>query len=300
MRAFFLALTYLAFLNASFATVWPSDGSAASVQFLHDNSAHDGDTITLPSGTFTWPGGAVFSKAITLQGTGATIIRDASTTAASTIRWDLPVGRASRLTGIEITDGGRTVNPGAQGVLQIQGSNAPDTTFRWDHCRWNDPAGVASLDTVVGVIDHVDFVFGPRANNALFLWDTRWNGGSNGDGSWAAPTGFGSSQWLFIEDCTVNNTLPGFLLSFTDGYGGARFIVRHCTLNNAGVHNHGTESTGRIRGTRAMEIYNNTYTGTNLSSVVGGSRSGTVLFHDNNITGFVNPPLFNLSNFRTH
>ena len=35
------------------ATVYHSDGSAASIQALH-NRALNGDTITLPAGTFTW------------------------------------------------------------------------------------------------------------------------------------------------------------------------------------------------------------------------------------------------------
>src|SRR5206468_6584541 len=152
------------------------------------------------------------------------------------------------------------------------------------------------------VIDHVDFVFGARCNNAMFLWDTRWGGGEYGDGSWSAPTGFGTAQMgLFIEDCTVTSTLAGYVTGFTDGYNGARFVVRHCALTgNTMVQNHGTESSGRGRGTRAMEVYDNTIGGTGISSVVGGSRSGTVLFHDNTITGYLIPPVFNLSNYRTH
>ena len=52
------------------ATVYHSDGSAASVQALH-NKALDGDTITLPPGTFTWSRPVGISKAIRLQGAGS-------------------------------------------------------------------------------------------------------------------------------------------------------------------------------------------------------------------------------------
>src|SRR5215472_4073939 len=52
------------------ATVYHSDGSAASVQALH-NAALNGDTITLPAGTFTWTTGVTISKAIKLQGQGS-------------------------------------------------------------------------------------------------------------------------------------------------------------------------------------------------------------------------------------
>src|SRR6266513_6257673 len=49
------------------ATVYNSDGSAASVQALH-NAAHDGDTITVPAGTFSWTSRLNITKGITIQG----------------------------------------------------------------------------------------------------------------------------------------------------------------------------------------------------------------------------------------
>ena len=52
------------------ATIYHSDGSAASVQALH-NAALNGDTITLPTGTFTWTSGVTISKAINIQGAGS-------------------------------------------------------------------------------------------------------------------------------------------------------------------------------------------------------------------------------------
>src|SRR6266513_1350958 len=58
----------------SFATVWPSDGtetghnySGGSVQWVHNNQAQDGDTITLPSGTFSYTTPLNITKGITLQ-----------------------------------------------------------------------------------------------------------------------------------------------------------------------------------------------------------------------------------------
>jgi hypothetical protein len=44
--------------------------SAASVQGLH-NAAVNGDTITLPAGTFTWSTPVAISKAINLRGQGS-------------------------------------------------------------------------------------------------------------------------------------------------------------------------------------------------------------------------------------
>src|SRR5207249_8089013 len=56
---------------SALGTVYNSDGTAASVQYLHDNFAQAGDTIMLPTGTFTWSTPVTISKAITLQGAGS-------------------------------------------------------------------------------------------------------------------------------------------------------------------------------------------------------------------------------------
>jgi hypothetical protein len=53
------------------ATVYNSNGSAADVQNIHNTRAHNGDTITLPSGQFTWSTPVTISKAIKLEGAGA-------------------------------------------------------------------------------------------------------------------------------------------------------------------------------------------------------------------------------------
>ena len=77
--------------------------------------------------------------------------------------------------------------------------------------------------------------------------------------------GLGSSQFLFIEDNIFTTTKPDHAMA--DAYAGARFVVRHNTIFNGIISNHGTESTGRARGGRAVEVYNNTFTGTNLNSL---------------------------------
>jgi len=67
-RTLLLALiSGVCFASHCEATIYNSDGSAASVQALH-NAALDGDTITLPAGTFTWSAPVTVSKAIKIQG----------------------------------------------------------------------------------------------------------------------------------------------------------------------------------------------------------------------------------------
>ena len=46
-----------------------------------------------------------------------------------------------------------------------------------------------------------------------------------------------------------------------------------------------------------MEVYNNSFTGTNLNRFIGGSRSGIVLLHHNSISGF-QTPVFSLVAYR--
>ena len=38
------------------------------MQAIHDTNAHDGDTITLPAGTFIWIAGVNLTKGITVSG----------------------------------------------------------------------------------------------------------------------------------------------------------------------------------------------------------------------------------------
>ena len=108
--------------------------------------------------------------------------------------------------------------------------------------------------------------------------------GRYGDGSWAAPANYGSSQFLFIEDNTFTCTRTTLQGTLTDGYNGARFVVRHNSINNFVIGNHGTESPGRGRSSRAMEIYNNQIDCQDFNRFVSGNRGGGELFHDNTIT----------------
>jgi len=294
----FAAPLILGFSRFTEATTVNANSLSQSDVAAAISSAVDGDIVTIPAGTATWTGTLSVNKAITLQGAGVgvTIIKDA-VQSVQLIRWSLAAGRPSRLTGIEFQDGGRTNEAAAPGgILRVDGSNTNGATFRWDNSKWNNLNGVPVFDTVIGVIDHNTFVQ-DRNQTAIYIYDSSWDGRSYGDGSWVAPTGLGSSQFLFIEDNTFTHDASTIRV-VTDAHGGARFVLRHNTIFNAVPVNHGTESTGRVRGGRAMEIYKNTYTGTDVNNSVGGARSGVVVFHDNAISGYKGNPKFDLSNFR--
>jgi hypothetical protein len=262
-------------------------------------SAANGDIVIIPGGTMTWTRTLPINKAITLQGAGvgSTIIKDA-VQSGQLILWTLKAGYASRLTGIEFQDGGR-INPAPApgGVLRVEGSNTNGSSFRWDHCSWQGPNGFPVFDTVIGVIDHN--TFGPTGQYVMiYVYGSFWDGaGEDGDGSWAAPTGFGSSQWLFFEDNTWNNNDPVVTKGAIDSENGGRWVLRYNTINACIPSNHGTESGGRGRGCRAMEIYNNTFT-SSINGTVGGSRGGSLVVHDNVINGYFGQKNWDLGNYR--
>ena len=137
-RTLLLALfSGVCFASHCEATVYNSDGSAQNVQYVHDNLAQDGDTITLPAGTFIWTSGVTISKAITIQGTGigSTIIKDDVQNFVALISFTLRPSLLSRLTGIEFQDGGRNVYNNVPGYIHIDGSNTNGSQFRLDHNR---------------------------------------------------------------------------------------------------------------------------------------------------------------------
>lgn len=279
-----IILTLLSQIQAGAAVInaaSPSFGNVSTAIAL----AANGDTIVIPAGTATWTSTLTIGKAITLQGAGVgqTIIKDGLTGTTLLMSWAIPANFASRLTGIEFQNVART---GGIIVMEFRGSNVNGSTLRVDHCSFNQIQGTVNFETIIGVVDHNTFVIAPVAS-AIRINDTQWNDPTqlSGDKSWTDSPGYGSSQFLFIEDNTFS-TLASTTPAVTDAYDGARFVLRHNSFNNCIPQNHGTESHGRGRGCRVWEIYNNTFIGNGSNHFIGGSRSGSVLFHDNNISGY--------------
>jgi hypothetical protein len=262
--------------------------------------AVNGDIVIIPAGTASWTRGLNITKAITIQGAGvgSTIIQDNAS--GQLILWDYSAlsNARPRLTGIEFQDGGRSTTANAPaGIVRISGSNTNGSQFRMDHCKWGNLNGYIVFDTVLGVVDHTSFVSGNHLN-CIYIYGTHWNGGIYGDSSWTDPANFGSSNFLFFEDDDFHNNNATYMSYITDALNGARYVVRYSTVYNAFFTDHGTESGGRERGARAMEIYNNTFTGTNIGDAIGGSRSSRVVVHDNTVSGFINGGKFTLGNWR--
>jgi len=158
-------------------------------------------------------------------------------------------------------------------------------SVRVDHCRfdqlYHNPF-IMTHGQIYGVVDHCVFDERPRGLTFQVFHDG-WGGRTHGDGSWADSTYFGSEKFLFIEDNTFRNA-NGYQSVGIDSYGGARYVARHNYLVDTPIGGHGTESSGRFRGVRAIEVYNNTCVW-NLVDPRGQLRSGTMLEFNNLWTG---------------
>src|SRR5438874_1108304 len=283
--------------------------NARSVSFTDVSTAiglaKDGDTVIVPAGTVAWSSTLVIGKGITLQGattltgpsssptvTDATIIQDniARTSAnyggVTVVFHNLTPTQSARLTGFTFRAGTATT-VAYNGVVQLAGT-CP--SVRVDHCHFDRlHAGPCALfnGCLYGVMDHnrCDMQYtGPTAR----ISHASWNSQPSGWGSWADYPYFGTKKFVFIEDNLINNLSKAPNCGGVDGETGGRFVVRHNTFINGNIFYHGTDTgAGGVykRGTRAVEIYNNTFKATFPSVATGQNRGGSLLWHDNTYTG---------------
>jgi hypothetical protein len=240
------------------AAVYQSDGSAASVQGLH-NAVLNGDTITIPAGTFTWNTQVRITKNITLSGAGqgATVIVDnVPKTSGDTSIPMLFTGITGnlRITGFTVHGMAQDTNNANKGTIVVRGTTH---SMRIDHVTFDQPGtGAIHLNGPWGVVDHCYFNE-PTGRNGVHV------GGSGfGDESWEAPTNLGSGEGVYIEDCTFIGS-GGGSGSAVNAHEGGRVVFRHNTLHDQNTGGHGTEG-DRYRGMRSYEIYQNTFTAENL------------------------------------
>jgi hypothetical protein len=297
---------------SALATVYDSDGSSTNIQSIHDTLARNGDTITLPSGTFTWTTGVNITKAITLEGsttvTGAgtstptvndvTIVRDATPRGNGIVRVTLSGSQVFRMTGITFADGSGGQWASTDGAFHFISSDSTPRV-RIDSCHFASlyRAKLIWNSQVYGVADHNYFEVIQNCfpfNNEGAIQGT----GENGNASWADYPWFGTDKFFFIEDNTLIRPNPSFAASLVDSYIGGRWVARHNYMQDMIPSGHGTEA-GAARGQRASEFYDNTV----YMTVVwggGGQRSGSSLWHDNAFTGQSSQSgtMCNLDNYR--
>src|SRR6266567_1994553 len=299
---------------SALGTVYNSDETPTSIQYLHDNFAQNGDTITLPAGTFTWSAYVNVTKAITIQGQ-TTVSGDHTTTmtfsdqtiildnaprgGSNTLVYVHHSSGAFRITGITFRVGS-VAGIGYQGTVSLE--SVSPATCRVDHCHFDglrsNNIATEGNSEVYGVADHNYF---SCYNHCLSfeIFHFGFGGHNYGDGAWAAPTNFGGSNFFFIEDNTINNPgtqtteqNPPFqgpgpdqnnaqTIGAIDAYAGGRYVCRYNIWHNCIPTDHGTETPGRLRSVRAAEVYQNDITFDQFPGTGGLIRGGCALIYNN-------------------
>jgi hypothetical protein len=198
-----------------------------------------------------------------------------------------------RIAGITIKGGNTgTGNDKYDGVISI---NGPSQNVRFDHNHINlityspytQGSGVEYQGCLAGVTDHniIEAAAG-NVNNLVRLYNSGTCNSDSlgvGDQSWAQPTNFGSSNFMFVESNILNGSAGN------DCTKGGRYVWRFNTMNittpSPTTQTHPTGGAGRFRGCRAMEIYKNqaTAVANNYVNTFFWMSSGTALVWGNTL-----------------
>jgi hypothetical protein len=331
MRALVVALVVLSATAAFAGTVrTAATCSANSVQASVDASADnpsDPDVVIIPAGDCTWATGITITKSLIIKGAGSgaivhgaavspcpcTIVRDGIATNTSMVQVSLKANAKFRIAHIDFEfGGGANKGSAAPGVISFYGpstSNANLPQVRADHLKFGDnPNKYILFNDVVGVTDQT------QATGAFRMFSytkhANWDSQPYGNGSWAAPSNFGSDRAVFIEDLSFVDTYGGTGTSIADGDSGARIVVRKSDLQDTQqvVHEVGA---AYFRSNRSLEVYSNNFVWTGLvtgnptaRNPWGGSgvsiRGGTGIVHSNNYNAQFgsNSTFVKLANFR--
>jgi hypothetical protein len=236
------------------ATVYHSDGSAASVQQIHNRQVHDGDTITIPAGNFTWGADSVHvTKALTIQGAGQGTT-NITVTATPTITLTKTVNGPIRVQQLSFTGSGGGQMPH---FIAINGPWPNGKPVIFENVTFN-----AHRSTMVGVLSPGGVIFSHIAfvgewDNALVTVN------HNSSASWTTPDTMGARDTtgcanVYIED----STFVGGSNGISDCDDGCRMVLRHNIFGYGGRDSGGPNSHGQDTspfGMRHMEIYDNQF-----------------------------------------
>src|SRR5438552_6888979 len=261
---------FICFYCAQFArgATYGTDGSSTGVQ-LAINLAANGDTVTIPAGTFTWTHGVSCKVDVTLMGAGTsatgvgdqTVIIDNYAANQPLMSFQTSSTGVFRMTGITVKSGTGTIKDG--GTITISGPG----NVRIDHCHLiassvSNYKMVDCYSGVFGVLDHCILDF--TGTNALYFANGRLGSGDQqGNYEWSLTTNFGGSDYFFIEDNIINGNVASGAYSTRvwDGWTASKVVVRFNTVSQAVLsEEHATGHSPDDRGVRSEEIYGNKVT----------------------------------------
>jgi hypothetical protein len=310
---------YLSLLSPLAAHLWAQGTYTATscnqnaVNTLINGPTHvavDGDVINIPAGTCTWTSPLAVTAGISIVGAGvsSTIIQHGFARGTLISITLASASQTFRMSGMALNAG--SVLGGQPTLFNIAGTCNTTTCshIRLDHVNssgWANGTTFSGFllytNNVFGVIDHWTVAFTSGGEFMSVGHSALFGVGDNGDNSWAQPDFHGTDKFLYIEDSSFSTTASiGMAITDTDNAGGGRFVGRFNTMNNANYQTHGTESSGRKRGGRVYEVYNNSLTlDAGIFASFMGWRSGTGFVFNNSKAGagHINEEV-NLSNFR--
>jgi hypothetical protein len=176
-----------------------------------------------------------------------------------------------RMAGLTMQGGTGTIKE--SGMILIGGTS---TQVRFDHFHMDKSTySTENARTgkfmyiggfIEGVIDHALFHHGEENGWIHMVNGDLGTSDDHGDVRWSEPTGFGTSDFMFVEDSEFIGTWSGNGPSFataTDCQTGGKYVIRYNTFENVQVgQTHPTGHAGDDRGCRAFEVYGNTATST--------------------------------------
>jgi hypothetical protein len=247
-----------------------TDGSASDVQAAI-SAAMNGYTVLIPAGSYSWTNGISWNAPpnVTVKGAGTsatgggdqTVITDNISSGSAVLNITVASSGVFRITGITVQSGtGATKDAG---TVRFAGPG----TLRIDHCHFNSTSA-ANYKTVqfgtgvFGVMDHCILDF--KNLNALYFYNGRQGAGDwMGNLEWSLPTGFGGTNYFYIEDNIINGNVDSGTYStrIFDGFTAAKVVVRFNNVSQAVLgETHGTGHAPDDRGLRSQEIYCNKVT----------------------------------------
>src|SRR5262252_950612 len=260
-------------------TITAASCSQTDVQTALTAATASGSVVAIPAGTCHWttlvswsaPANSVLEGSGTNTARGGsqqTIIIDDYVNTSKLLDITNVVG-SFRITQLDFKGG--TGSGKENGLIVLNGTSL---ATHIDHTYWNfqtysdsnnDSKGVRFGGWHAGVYEN-NLVYMPVIAESVFFTETDYNttGTNNiGDQAWAAATGFGTSDFVFIEDNTFYGKSghggSGFFESgVSDCNNAGKFVIRYNTIYQAGTgQTHPSGGSGAARGCRAHELYGN-------------------------------------------
>jgi hypothetical protein len=149
----------------------------------------------------------------------------------------------------------------------------------------NNADWIIREDNMFGVLDHNTMPTGSQVDFVTGGLSAYLGVGGFGDNSWAQPDSFGGANALYFENnhlwITGNSEVTDCEKPVTVSDGGCRLVGRYNTIEtdsgfNVGFSYHGLDTSGRERGGRQIEAYNNIVNCVNgACGPIAGFRAGT-------------------------